>query len=751
VRAHYRNVIQDTAGNISPGASVAVYTPGTTTPVSVTLYADGSSGTALTNPFTSLDGVASFYLAESQRVDLGITPVGGTQIIFHDLDVGVPAIAGTGLAPSGDSTGVADTANIQGLLNLASPGSIVQLQPGQFRTNAEITVPPFVTLSGPHGNRTDNVQLSATIKPVASFSGTACLRFKDKEEGGYSTDNNGIRIVNLTLDGSATSGTVEGIRATGLVHGVVLDRVAIQQFSSYGVGCHTYTRLDTSVQHPYSWNLWNCMSWQNHDHGYFFGNQQTDCTFVNCQALGNVGDGFYFVSCQNSQVIGCRSEFNLNGFHLTGSWGTTTASGGMLLIGSTDRNTQNGVLIDSTGNGSHTVMVSMRRDGRNSNTGGGSFAGLRVNGATTPVIVTGLTCYPGVDDDGTGVSSPQYGMSITGTPTYVSVSGAFLHAATAGVNWDGTGTLVTRGVTTRTGSTSSPSALLEAADQPGGGNLFGTGADGTATLDGVATVSWATLAGSTYTMTRDAHLTGLTVNNGVTLKPANFRIFCQGLVTNSGTITVAGTAATGATAGPSGGSAVLVGGRAGGAGGTGVSGAGGAGTNANMGAAAGAGGAGTSGAAGTAGTVTSNVSVAVAQNNLLQLPYGLFAGVAAWAATVLAFGFGAGGGGGGSDASSNPGGGGGAGGGILAIFAWALVNTATGILTAAGGAGANGTAGNAGGGGGGAGGLVVVYTLAPWTQSGSATAVGGAKGNHVGTGSDGVIGGNGLVINVVLN
>lgn len=648
----------------------------------------------------------------------------------------------------GDGT-TDDAAAIQAALNACPPGGIVWLRALQYRTGSELTVPPNVTLAGLHGNRTDNVQLSATIKPLASFSGTGCLRFKDKEEGSYSADNNGIRVVNLVLDGSATTGSVEGIRATGLVHGVVLDRVAVQQFASYGVGCHTYTRLDASVQHPYSWNLWNCMAWQNKDHGFFFGNQQTDCTFLNCEALGNVGDGFYLLAAQNSQCVACRSEFNLNGFNLQGSWGTTTASGGMLISGcTTDRNTQHGVRIESSGNGVHTISVSTRRDGRNSNSGGGGFAGIKVDGAATPVVITGLSCYPGVDDDGSGTSSPDYGLSVVNSPTFVHVGNAFLHAAVAGVNWDGTGTFVTRGVSTRTGSTSSPSAIDFQGDQGDAGNVFGTGADGAATLDGAATAGWASLAANVYTMTRDAHLTALTVNNGVTLKTANFRVFCQGLLTNAGTISNLGNNASGSTAGASGGSAVYTGGRAGGAGGTGVSGAGGAGAGASMGASAGAGGAGTSGAAGTAGAVASGVTAAIAQNNFLQTPYPVLAGATAFNNAAVLFGWGAAGGGGGSDASSNAGGGGGGGGGIVPLFAWYITNTGT--ISANGGNGGNAAGGNAGGGGGGAGGLLAAFTLVPWTQNGTATANGGTHGNKAGTGSNGVDGGAGLVLNVVM-
>jgi hypothetical protein len=278
--------------------------------------------------------------------------------------------------------------------------------------------------------------------------------------------------------------------------------------------------------------------------------------------------------------------------------------------------------------------------------------------------------------------------------------------------------------------------------------VFGTGADGAVTLDGSTTYNgFSSLAGSTYTLTRDVMATNLTVNSTVTLKTGSFRIFCQGTFTNNGTVTNAGNSASGATNGGALASASFERGQAGGGGGTGVSGAGGNGTSAPMGTAAGAGGAGTSGSAGSAGSI--NVSDTVAQNNVLASPYAALAGVCGYLGATQVVGFGAGGGGGGSDASSNSGGGGGGGGGIIGIFAWAIVNNST--ITVAGGNGANGVAGNAGGGGGGSGGAILGYSLSAWT-AGTMTISGGNAGNKAtgGTGSNGNAGGTGLAMNVVL-
>src|SRR5262245_54411455 len=124
--------------------------------------------------------------------------------------------------------------------------------------------------------------------------------------------------------------------------------------------------------------------------------------------------------------------------------------------------------------------------------------------------------------------------------------------------------------------------------------VFGDGSDGAAVFDGSSTVLGLVPVASKYTLTRDIQCTSAPVNGGVTIQPHGFRIFCQGTVTNNGTIRDDGSAAAGATAGGSIGSGSLGNGRAGGNGGT-TTGTQGAGTGVGT---AGAGGSGASGAGG---------------------------------------------------------------------------------------------------------------------------------------------------------
>ena len=89
MRAHFKKVLTDNSGNvIETPVTVRVLQPGTVTMIVDTLYADGSSGTTLTNPWTiPSGGKIDFYLDEPQRVRLGITVSGSPEEFEEDVDV----------------------------------------------------------------------------------------------------------------------------------------------------------------------------------------------------------------------------------------------------------------------------------------------------------------------------------------------------------------------------------------------------------------------------------------------------------------------------------------------------------------------------------------------------------------------------------------------------------------------------------------------------------------------------------------
>jgi hypothetical protein len=368
-----------------------------------------------------------------------------------------------------------DKAVIQALLNAAPRGAEVRLGAKEYALSGRLTIPPYVTLSGPMMDRDgEGADGYPSLKPLAGFSDAAVIDLLDKDVASYAVDNRNATLRNLNINGvNLTSETVIGIRGTGFVHGAQMYNVSVSDMTS-----HSISLVNGGADgNPYSWYLHNVQTIGRDNvattwHG--FNLIGTDHTLVNCRSLGVRGSGFVLNGCANTRLIGCQSEWSaVNGYYLTGSWGTAQGSGGCILDGcSTDRNSQYGVLIDSTGNPPIVIAGLMaRRDGRNGfpGTGGGSYAALRVSSATTPVVITGTSCYPGVNDDGTGVNSPERGLSVANS-TYVSIEASYLHADTTPFHDGGGNTALYRGVAvgTATGTTGSPTRSVV-----GAGNLPG--------------------------------------------------------------------------------------------------------------------------------------------------------------------------------------------------------------------------------------------------------------------------------------
>lgn len=429
-----------------------------------------------------------------------------------------------------------DTAAIQAAINATPAGGITYLPAASYRTSAPLVVPPGKTLASTHTNLMKVTGLSdpaCRIKPLPSFAGVAVIRFLDQATGGYAAISGEQRLLNLMIDGSAlVAASVDGIQAKGNVQNVGLRDVTIRQCTGNGI----FTGLNAGA-YPYSWRMHRVMLDNNGGHGQSMQNH-TDLTMVDCQAIGNIANGFVLNNLANSQAIGCRSEWNGNhGWYLTGSWGTGTGSGGMLLSGcSTDRNGFHGVFIDATGNTPIQLEnLMLRRDGRNGGTGGGGYAGFACIGASVPVLAGMVTCFPGVDDDGSGTNSPQYGARFA-TSTYVSVTSGFLHANTTGWSDAGTNTVLRRGpnIGERTGTTAAP---VDAFSNPwtAAGNATVTGYF--AAASGQSNGQWQIFDGTAAALNLGSAGGGVQIKEG-----ANARMGVSTLV--AGTVTVANTSVT---------------------------------------------------------------------------------------------------------------------------------------------------------------------------------------------------------------
>lgn len=331
---------------------------------------------------------------------------------------------------------------------------------------------------------------------------------------------------------------------------------------------------------------------------------------------------------------------------------------------------------------------------------------------------------------------------------------------------------------------------------------FGLGGDGPITFDGSTTVTIGGVAmapsGSAYTLGTDIEATNLTVNNGVTVKMAGYRIFGTGTCTNNGTASdngnngANGTNVTHGAGGASRAAGYLPGtpagiqgginstaaadngffsrgvggvaiascnvggtGECGGLGGAAfVLGTGGNGSNGRepcQGGAAGGGGGANIGAAGGQDSSGGAITLTAANRgdaDVWQIDHGFFVYPTNIITATMPYGTGGGGGAAGGGATQDGGGGGGAPGGTVDWHC--RIMAGSGVFAATGGNGGSGacdgTAGHgcsAGGGGGGGGAILLVYStnIGTWTTN----VLGGTRGNgsaNAGQGTGGS-GGNG--------
>lgn len=379
---------------------------------------------------------------------------------------------------------------------LAAGGGVVKLSSGVFNLSAPITLHPTVTLWGQHGDQIFNpnqLTVQSYLKPGSTFTGGAAIVLLGQTAGNYANKSAEQRIFNITIDGTNSAAAVHGIQGSDYIHGVILRDVAIKNATGKGI----YTFTENGAQ-PFSWTMERVVIDNSMGVGIHFINH-SDFTLMDTISIGAGGHNYIFSNCPNSRMLGCRAEWSdAHGIYITGNFGTGQGSGGMLISGtSTDRNAFDGIHVDATGNAPILINnVMTRRDGRNNNVGGGGYSGINITNATAPVVLGDITCYPGVDDNGTGVNSPQYGVSVTGSSS-VQLENSYLHANAAGVNDGGGNTIFKQGdsIVTATGLTSAPvRSIPNTSNELNWFNVKDYGAKGDNTTDDTAAIQAALTA-----------------------------------------------------------------------------------------------------------------------------------------------------------------------------------------------------------------------------------------------------------------
>jgi hypothetical protein len=352
-----------------------------------------------------------------------------------------------------------DTAAIQAALNATPAGGICYMPPGQYATTAPLTIPPYVTLQGSHGGNEAQSKTSPTpscILPKASFTGDAVIKILDQQTGGYSTLASEITIRDLTIDGTALPANVDGIQATGQIQGIILEDVQIREVTRNGINTLINATAPPGPQYPFCLHFRRVSVLWSGGTGVVLNNS-TDSYFSDVYCLGNSSWGWYIAGAGGSTWVGCRAEWSgFDGFYLATNSGTETFVGC-----STDRNSRSGFFADASASTGTIILDGCRctRDGASSTSAG--YAGLKVLNTTRQVLVSNFYVKTGADDGGGGLTTPQYGVSATGS-SQVTVSSGHLGAVTAGWFDGGGNTLFTRGtLVTGTGITSTTAGTVD--------------------------------------------------------------------------------------------------------------------------------------------------------------------------------------------------------------------------------------------------------------------------------------------------
>lgn len=343
------------------------------------------------------------------------------------------------LAPSGDSTGSADAAQINEALKNYP---IVRLLPGKFTgstfptvspwyVNAPIIVPSNTQLTGDwFWQAVDSDNYSAgtlntggvLIVAVGGFRGSAVIELVND-----SNQQQGAQVLKgFTIEGDelpAGSG-IHGILVSGAVGAGFIQGVTVHRPDG---DCLRMVTDRAMGYIPDDWQVSFCKFSGSRNNNGVYLNELADSWFVACESSENLRDNWYCSNGTNTRFFGCKGENSAtgNGWHLGG-----LKTGQVIeLTGCTSQiNYKNGFLFDDSGTGGlGTYTLTGCRSWQDGRGQGRRHAGFSSGGCRSRIIGTGCVASP----DSTGATygaqetARSYGMCFTGSylagtasPTY---------------------------------------------------------------------------------------------------------------------------------------------------------------------------------------------------------------------------------------------------------------------------------------------------------------------------------------------
>ncbi|MGQ9072686.1 hypothetical protein, partial [Klebsiella pneumoniae] len=156
----------------------------------------------------------------------------------------------------------------------------------------------------------------------------------------------------------------------------------------------------------------NCTANNNYD-GFY---NSIDSWYVNCAANANDNQGWNFQSGANNNVlVNCTPEWNLKeGVMVYGAKAISLTGDKMDRNGSAGLAIKNGGLV-------HLNGVRFQRNGATAAAGSSDNCHILMEGDGSTLYAAGISSVAGVDDDGGGNVSPQYGLFTTGSSTNMKI------------------------------------------------------------------------------------------------------------------------------------------------------------------------------------------------------------------------------------------------------------------------------------------------------------------------------------------
>ena len=393
----YGNAYVATATNYYPASNFAVSENNGV----ITYYTAGSYA----GPWNQQASVG--ITAFTTNPDIEISARGG--ILFNSLTDNLTAH----IIPSGDNTGVTDTAAINVACNDYPTVKLFSQNyslPNPYYINAPIVVPSSTRLTGEFwsaASENDNYsagilqETGALIIMVPGFTGSAGVLLQNTTN----TQQGAVVLEGFTIQGNEiASGTIYGILVDGAWGACFMRGVCVHRPPA---DCVRFQTDSTSGKIPDDWLIEDCKFSASRNGNGIYMAELADSWVRDTESSQNALDGWYVNYGVQNRWTGCKGENNhANGWHFTGLGQYQVQ---LLDTCTSHVNQQNGFLFDnagpSGGGTESTIMLTgcaAQQDGQGSVTS--SYAGFKSSGSKARIIGSG--CMAQIDSTG---AFPSYG------------------------------------------------------------------------------------------------------------------------------------------------------------------------------------------------------------------------------------------------------------------------------------------------------------------------------------------------------